>query len=262
MSFADVEIRDGSKQTFQKIMFLDLPQGQSLIRILDADATKFHTHFINKSTIKCLGDNCPVCLNNKRLIVEHPEDFRNIKGYYPYSQRFFVNVLDLTPVKVCTSCGKENKKTGGQFSPTCTCGAFIVNVKETVSNKVKLWGFGARVAARLNEYEKGTLDADGNPIPLNTFDFMLMVTGQGTQKDVMPVPMLQSNKQYDVPEDALFDTSKAVISLEHDEIIQFMKGISLKDIFAARKGAKAEVEEKALTDEIRAKVADRISQIM
>ncbi len=60
----------------RKTEYLELVPGNSVIRIIDEDYYSVETHFINKMSVVCLGEDCPVCKNNRRLILDNPDTFR------------------------------------------------------------------------------------------------------------------------------------------------------------------------------------------
>lgn len=267
--FADIDTKNTNTSTFQKISFLDLQAGQHTIRLLENKSTKIYTHFLaGRTTVACLGEACPICANNKRLLVENPDNFRDIKGWSPRTERFYVNVLDKTSVKTCPSCQKEIKMFNGQFPPTCACGAFIHTVAEHPSNKVKVWNFGNTVGDQLNAFAKSILDANKEPVPLTNYDLNLIVTGAGKEKKTNLIPMVHLNEKVEVPADAFYDLSKAVIHLEAEELLQLQRGVSLKDIFTARKATKVEEkvesvssDEKKLSEMTQAEILAKVSQL-
>lgn len=227
-----------NKESFRKTEFLDLPQGQSIIRILSGpeEAHKYYTHFIKGTYVLCLGDDCPLCKNNTKLIMENPENFRDIPGWSPKQERYAVNVLDKTPVKICANCNAEVKKIGTNFPPMCPkCNQPILTVQETPLNKVKVLAKGVTLAELLNGINASILDSEGNPIGINNFDIILYVTGTGKSQSVTPIPLPDKNEPVNVPAEAKFDLKAVSLSLTADEIAELQKGVSVKDIFAARR---------------------------
>lgn len=259
--FADIETKE--KKTFQKVTFLDLPPGQHIIRILEENATKVHTHFINRSTVLCLEDDCPICQSNKKIFIENPDNFREVKGYSPKSKRYFVNVLDRTPVKVCPKCQTENKKgVNGIFPPSCSaCGTYLNEAEIKPSNKVKLYSFGVGVAEQINAFQQAILDASGEPCPLTSYDIVLIVDGTGKEKKTNLVAQAQRNDPVEVPADAFFDAKNATITLKAEEMLQLQRGVSLKDIFASRKADKADTLTEQVTKETAQDIQEQIEKL-
>lgn len=257
MSFVDKEInREFKKGDFKKTEFMVLGQGAHTIRILEDQAKTLPTHFFmhSKASVLCLEDECPICKNNKDLIRQYPDNFRDQPGYNKVNYRFFVNVLDKTPAKVCTKCGKEYKDVRQTI---CQCGEILPANAEPI-NKVKVLSKGLTLRDDLGSIEKAILDASGTPIGLKNFDIVLMVSGTGRDTKITPVPRTEANQP--VPEGLeLFDLEKATIKLEPTEMLDLQRGISLKDIFAARKAKEVEfvpqeVASQADIDAVQAKV--------
>jgi len=232
-----------SKSTFQKTRFLSVVEGQpAVVRLLQKNSYRVYTHYINQTTVACLDDECPICANNKRLIVENPGDYKNSPGWNSATRRYFTNVLDRTMVKVCpnTECQAENRMIGDKWMPTCyACNTFITAVEEKPSNKVKVFSYGP--------YVKDDLDAlavhpiTRKPVDLFACDIALVATGQSKNKRIKAQLLHDQNDKVEVPEDALYDLEKTVLHLTADELLNLQRGVSLKDIFNARKEDKAEV---------------------
>ncbi len=237
MSFADIEVKfNGQFNKSKRTEFMALPEGAHLIRILQTQAKTKPTHFFNqtKATALCLGDECPICANNRKLIMQFPENFRDQAGYNKVNYRFFVNVLDKTPAKVCAKCGKEYKDTRQTI---CSCGEILPNEIKPL-NKVKVLSKGLTLRDDLDKIDKAIQDNSGTPIGLMNYDIMLMVSGSGRDTKITPVP--RTDIKDSIPENLeLFDIEKVTIVLEPDELLDLQRGVSLKDIFAARKKEEA-----------------------
>lgn len=265
MSFADTQ-KNKSESTFKKFNYFSFEPGRYTIRVLDNSAQKFLTHWINKSTVACLEDECPICKNNKKLIAENPNNFRNVKGWNPSRKVFFINVLDKTHVKVCPNCQAENYKVNNVFPVKCSsCDSIIMKVAEIPSNKVKVFSRGVNVFEQFNMAEESVLDSESNPIPIQSYDFTVVITGTGKEKNVMLMPVPTSNEPVEVPTEALFDLSKAVITLTAEEMLELQRGVSMKDIFAARKVTEAveeEIAEQQISDEALEEIKKRVSSVL
>lgn len=261
------------RKSFEKVTFLRLTPGNHLVRLIQnpEDSLVVYTHYVmNKFTIECPGDGCPVCENNKKLVFEHKEDFRNQKGWSQRTTRYLLNVLDRTLVKTCPSCQAEVKPSGalGKFPNNCPeCNAFVTEVKAMTCNKVKILGFGVKLAGDLNAIEKSICDPTGEPIGLTKFDIVLSVDGKAKTAPT-PIPVTTNNDVVTVPEDMLQDTSNATIKLNPEEILELLRGVTLKDIFKAR-GNKVESsngneffnEDKASTEDL-SKIKDAVSGLL
>jgi len=243
--FFDTEHQE--KKTFEKTRFLTFTFGNHTLRLLGAPKRIF-THFLRgKATIKCLGSDCPLCKNNKALAAEYPNDYTNKSGYYGSTLRYYVNVLDRTIVKTCRNCGEESAPDlNGNYSPACPkCQTFLTEIEPSVSDKVKVINISQTNAELINSAGR-VLDATGNPVGIKAFDFVFMVTHAGSKKIITPIPDKNTNDVVEVPEEMYYDLDKVVIELNPEEILELMKGVSMKDIFAARR---ATAEGEVLVDD-------------
>lgn len=245
------KIREYTKRNFAKAEFLNLTPGMHIVRFLEpTDAAEMvESHFVvtpvTRFSVVCLGEDCPICKNNRRIIQEHPKDFRVQAGYFSKSDRYTINVLDRTPAKICPQCQAEIKKINDVFPTTCpSCSNLVATIEAKPLSKVKLMQLSKTLATQINSIENATLGADGDPIGLPNFDVVFSVTMNGDKKTVTPIPSPSRNDIVEVPKDAFLDKAQGALRMEADEIIDALKGISLKDIFAARK-ATTSVESKA-----------------
>jgi hypothetical protein len=233
MSF--FQTRNPDEKKFEKTPFLVFDFGQHVIRILGKPKVHF-LHFLprQKMMVSCLGPDCPICANNKQIIFEHKENFRDIPGYMGRQTRHYFNVLDRTAVKVCPQCETEAKRgPNGQFPAACPeCNTYLTGEKERPSNKVKVASISETNADLLNQYAIGE---NGEELILNDFDIMFYVTKSGQKKVITPSPVKDNNDKVDIPEDQLFDLDNVVIRLNPTEMVEAVKGVSFKDIFAARR---------------------------
>src|SRR5689334_8205599 len=107
---------------YRKTEYINLWEGEHKVRILESMETKKYTHYVGWSYLECLGDECPICENNKKILYEHHEDYAKVKGWCPKRPRYYINVLDKTPTKVCPKDGKENQPN----AVACTaCGTLL-----------------------------------------------------------------------------------------------------------------------------------------
>jgi hypothetical protein len=228
MPFATIKSRE--KQDFKKTVFMSLDQGQYLVRILDSEAETEFSHWINGTTIKCLDEDCPQCALNKQIIVEHPKDFRQVKGYSPRTQKFLVNIMDLTPVKTCPKCQTQNSKSANICS---NCEQLITEVVPAPSNKVKVLTRGVKLFEQFNAAEDYLNSLEGEQLKVVDVAMVINVSGSGTQKVPTAFP---TNKKLDpIPEGLeLFDLKTVSLTLTRAEMIKLMSGVTLKDILIAR----------------------------
>ncbi len=266
MSFADIEVKFNkpNENSFRKTEWMSLTQGAHTVRILNEQAKTVPTHFFNntKTSVACLGADCPVCQNNKNLIAQFPNNFRDQVEYNKVTYRFFVNVLDKTLAKVC-ECGKEYK---ALVTTICTCGKVLPDAAPL--NKVKLLSKGITLRDDLASIEKAIQTPTGDPIPLTQYDMVLMVSGSGKDTKVTPVPRTESNEPVDIKPEDLFPIENAIIRVTPEEILDIQRGVRLKDIFAARRTKQSDfnpetferIAPQADIDAVNAKVANLFNQ--
>jgi hypothetical protein len=217
--------------------------GMHVVRLL-GDLKGVYCHFASNAMMQCLGDDCPICKNNKKLYIEHGRNARSVSGFVSKQYRHYGNVLDRTPVKVCASCQAENKRgISGQFNPTCVkCGTFITSVESKPSNVVKVINLSDTNAKMLATIQNSILDINGNPLGLNSYDLQFMVV-KTDKKTILPSALPANNDVVTVEDELLFDLNTIPLRLEVDEILNLLRGISLRDIFAARRSQTTPVSE-------------------
>lgn len=219
------------KTEFKKTPFVDL-NSTSVVRILTNGYVSVQTHFINRATVKCLGEGCPVCANNKMLIMQFPDSFRDEAKYSPRRTVNLVNVIDKTLVKLC-ECGIENKVTPGVS--TCQCGKILTG-NAAPSNKVKVLSRGSTLFDDFDNINNAILDATGEPVGLTNYDLTLVVSGVGKAKKITPIAG-QISEAPVVNDADLTDLDRVTIELTATELVDLQRGVSLKDIFAARRAS-------------------------
>lgn len=244
------ESLDRSKSKFQKTVFLDFSYGTHQVRLLSQPVLIFVHYFKNRGSITCLGRDCPVCKANKSLQAEYPENYRQQPGYNPSSPRYYINVLDRSPVKICLNpeCEHENKMDlMGHFPSSCSkCGTFLGESPVQVSNKIKVANISSTNADRLMALQVSVRDDKDEPLGLGNFDLEFLVTNVKGKKDISVQASTKKNSKdvFDVDENDLYDLNKVVIKLDPDDVVQFLRGVSLKDIFAAKSALKIAPEYK------------------
>jgi len=226
-----VDSTSGDYPKDKKVNFLKLSDGNKYtIRILEEKATKVFTHYLNKYSIACLGDNCPICKRTIELSLKNPDTFRKDPEYAPRQKRYYVNVLDKTLVKKCPSCNKEELNMNAGICNDCS----IALVGPEPADTVKVLAKGPAVFGQLNEYNKAILDETGEPKGIHNFDLTFVVSGKGKETKITIIPLPTSDAPVE-GEYELYDVSKVIIALEADEMLDAQRGISLGDIFAARR---------------------------
>jgi hypothetical protein len=241
MSFADISVRPQNQLT--KLRFLSAT-GRAVFRILDEKARKFSAHYVNKTTVQCLGEECPICESNGLIMVKNPNPkvYRQDPGFSPIIQRFAVNVFDKTLVKKCPQCKVENPVS----LPNCTgCNAFITGVAPEPSNTVKILQKGVKLFDQLNSLNDAVLNSLGDKIGLTNFDINLITSGTGTQTTYTAIPsitpqvMAGETVVLEVVPEPLFDLDKAVLKLDRDELLSLKNGVGVRDILIARQAVES-----------------------
>lgn len=222
---------DENGKQFKKTNYLALKPGEYTIRILDAMETKKYAHFIGRGWIECLGDDCPICLNDKKILYEHPEDYAKVQGWCPRRPRFYLNVLDRADgvVKVLS------------------CGPQLIEDLKTMSKAIR------------NEKDER--------IDIRHYDWTLIVKGEGREKETTPShKFFGKETEPEIGEQTLYDLNKCIIRLEPSEMLDVFNGASLKDVFALRRARKQEEEmdfppESVVTDEAKAEISADVDKL-
>lgn len=256
------EVTHNENKTFEKTRFLTMDYGVHIVRFLGAPIRTYAHYLRTKSLmVKCLEEDCPICKVNSQIRAERPDDFFTNPGYFAKSERHYINVLDRTLVKICPNCQAENTMDiSKKFSPTCvSCESFLTDVKPTPSEKVKVLNLSKTLADVVNGFATSVCNAEGEPLDIHTYDIAIMVTKSGQKKNITAYPIPENHDVVEVPEESYYDLEKALIVLTEDELVNLMKGVSLKDIYVARRAGSSELEE-SLT-EASADLDDKIKKL-
>lgn len=251
-------------QTFERPKYLTFIEGKPLIvRILDAQAYHKKVHWINKQrvSILCLEETCPICISNAKIRKENPKNFRNVSGYLPYQNRYMVNVLDRTPVKIDEETGDEYQSFRGDFpSVTSDGNRSLANVQALPSNTIKILERGKTLFEQLLalHMETGEFDEEENLISggLTSFDIKFVTMGEGRDKVVSTIPLVQNADdvapildENELERHILSATGLQFTPTEMEQVAY--ANVPLSDIFAQRRAESAtesETEIKTLAD--------------
>ena len=255
----EIEIRDYSKKDFKVKRFTWTP-GQHTIRILDTKIPMKMCYWFSNGYVESLGWDDPQSTFNKRIRLENPDNYKNIKGYRPPSDRYAVNVLDRTLTKICPNCNADVKAVNGTFPGLClACGVGVVSDLEAKPlNEVRVLQGGKTLFEQFKVRDQDTLDEEGNPRGIQNFDLILHVVGVGNQRQVVAVASTNYDK-VEVPPEKLYNTETLTIKVSEEEMEQLVRGVVLRDIFAARRATtEVEVADEVRTDteEIKRKVEE------
>ena len=233
----NIEIRDYSKKEFTKTKYFIWTPGQHIIRILDEDIPRVTCYWFGTAYVQALGFDDPQAMQNKRIKLENPETFKQIKGYRPPSDRYFVNVLDRSVVKICPSCQSEIKSVNGVFPlvicPVCAKGN-LSGVSIAPLNQVRVLSGGKTLFEQFITLQNSNLLENGEPRGVQNFDIILYVVGTGNQRSTVAVATTNFDAVEVSPEQK-FDTTKQIAKGNEEEMEQLLRGVVLRDIFAARR---------------------------
>ena len=242
--FADFPERRDRTADFNRPVFLRMREGyQLIVRILDSHAEKVLKHWINssKTSVLCLGDECPICQQNETIRRENPKTFQKIKGYIPVQRRWMVNILDRTPVIKDEETGEEYYAVKGKF-PTVTRdgGRSLVNVQSVPSNTIKILERGQTLFEMFAviHADSVTEGDDGETGGITTFDVKLVPAGSGTDMVISVIPQQRNDDVTPILEQnnlTSYILSTVGIELTPDEVTNVVRGVSIRDIFAARR---------------------------
>jgi len=243
--FADFPEKRDRAADFNRPVFLRFREGTPvLVRILDQHAEKVLKHWINKSktSVLCLGDECPICQQNDTIRRENPKTFQKIKGYIPVQRRWMVNVLDRTPVIKDEETGEEYSAVKGKF-PTVTSDGerSLVNIKPEPSNTIKILERGQTLFEMFAVIHADSITEgnDGEEIGgITTMDLKLVAAGSGTDMVISVIPQSRNDDITPILEQnnlTRYVLSAVGIELTPDEVTEIVRGVSIRDIFAARR---------------------------
>lgn len=247
MQFPKLENRRDQSE-FKTPKFLRINEGEMIIRFLGPIIYDVKTHWVSGVTIKCLDEDCPICQNNEKIRIEHPEDYKDIPGYIPWRNSFYTNVYDKTPVKICTDCGSEIQSVKGIFPSSCWKCQTIVSAEEAKpSNTIKVLNRGVQLRDQLKLVNKSVLDENDEEIGIENYDVKFRT---GSNKEPIPIEMPSSNEPVEYNEEDLFELELVPLVLKPEEINDLLRGVKVKDILIAR-NAEADVIESPVEEEIK-----------
>lgn len=223
------ETLDERKESkFKKTEWLTLT-GEITIRILDSMETKVYGHyFMGRGWVECLGDECPICQNNKKILYEHPEDYQKVQGWNARRARYFLNVLD------------------------------------RADGKVKVLGCGPRLIEDLKVMSKAVRNEQDERIDIRNYDWLLLTSGEGRDKKTLPQPKFFGKETTEqVEEGALYDLNNLMVKLTPDEMLDVANGASLKDVFALRRASKQAKEDEfgGISEEVASQINDAVDSM-
>jgi hypothetical protein len=265
--FADIPVYDETKGDFKKVKFLKIIPGYPVrVRVLNKSAYRVSKHYLPKQKISivCLEENCPICANNKKLALQNKDmNYSDIPGIINRQNRFLVNVLNRTKVKTTSTEHVVYAGADGKFpSQHPETGEDLTQIKATSQNTIEVLERGSTLFGQLNGIYDTIRDEEGNKIGLTNFDIILTASGKGRQMTVSAVAQPQFNDEVKLLDTDLYDLTKVPMKLSEDELIQVLNGVSLQDIFEARKSTpKEESELEGIAEDVSLEVEDTIGKL-
>jgi len=242
---------------FKKIQYLKIiPNATIRVRVLDREATLTFKHYLPKHrvSIVCPGDECPICITNKKLIAENQGvSTMQIKGYMPRSARHSVNVLNRTLVKTLSNGDFVYPDIYGKFPKTSASGEDLSKIKSEPLNRVEVLERGNQLFQQLNAHNLNITDDADNPIGIWNYDIVISATGSGRDMITNAIPQPQKNDEVSVSDDEKYDLTSISLRLTPDEIWRLLSDVSLTDVLSARNAdTKDDVDdvERALEDSV------------
>lgn len=195
-----------------------------------------------KTYVKCLGDECPICIRNREIEEKHPDSFREVGDYSPVIPQFAILVLDVTKYVYCQNCGMENNIT----NTTCwKCKTEIKaepepanSWKALVLSKSRISNLAATIKLFQEEYgedygsfyTKLLVKREGGKSQLTFSNFLIT-----KNKEWMKKLLQEKLEDFEFNPEVL--EKYAVTELTADEILSFLSGASLSSIFKTRREA-------------------------
>jgi hypothetical protein len=100
--------------------------------------------------------------------------------------------------------------------------------------KVKVLSRGVTLFDQFDAINNAVLDESGERVGLTGYDITLVISGVGKEKTITPITG-QTTPAPVVDEALLYDLDNVTIKLTATELVDLMRGVSLKDIFSARR---------------------------
>lgn len=239
---------------FKKVQYLKIiPNVTIRIRILDKAATLTFKHYLpnQRISVVCIGEECPICITNRKLIAEHQGIPTNqIKGYYPRNARHSVNVLNRTLVKVSANGEVVYPDMYGKYPKSTASGEDLTKVQAKPLDRVEVLERGNQLFQQFNTYNLNVVDEKDEPIGIWNYDLVISATGSGRNMVTNVVPQPQKNDVVEVNEDDLYDLENISLKMSADEIWKLLSGVSYSDILSARHGTEMDEIDTALEDAV------------
>ncbi|KKN45708.1 hypothetical protein LCGC14_0680260 [marine sediment metagenome] len=258
MSYSNFPQYEYEASDYSKTNYLRFQEGvPTTVRIISEGSRYVAKHFLTKirTSILCLGEQCPICERNKTLREQHGRNANKQSDYIAIQNRNMLNVLDRTLVIVDEETGDEYSAHKGTF-PTITKDGkrSLIDVTPQPSNSIKVLERGKRLFEQFDVNHNEYQHLGG----IRGFDIKLVTMGAGKTMSISVVPLPERNDDITellegLEEPVLEDLG---IQLSPDEVLEAASGVTLRDIYAARKSDETESDTSAVDAELVGSLAD------
>jgi hypothetical protein len=215
---------------FEKKQYAVIQEGKPLLfQLLDEKATMFIVHTLKTS-------------DGRWVKVPHVADSTLLNEawfnkQYPQTVKYQTNILEVTPYVV-------NEKSGSKFSVLSgraperdpVNGDDLRNLPRTPLNEVKILEGGKTLFGQLNSLI-GSLMAENPSLDMHKVVFQLQASGSGKNKVTTVFPRTDIQGQ-DYTKYSGYEL--ILTEFTDEEISKMLKGVALKEIFAARRNEATE----------------------
>jgi hypothetical protein len=191
------------------------------------------THWVQgrKLPVRCLGGECPICDRNKSINYDnkHPDFIRRDTSN-------IVNVIDLTPVKICPHCEFMNDKAATKCVNE-ECNKIIIDVDVQPLKAVRYLEGNESLFTQIRMTIGQTLSNLGlEKEDIQKLVFVITRTKHQDRNVHTIFPSIGDKDAVEADEyrDRIFNYEDTGIHFSHDEMVMLMNGASFKDVIAKR----------------------------
>ena len=221
---------------------------KTIFHLLDTKINVVDTHYVpNVGYIACNGEGCTFCENNKAIYKRSPKTFRNEVGYFGNSTKYLMNVYETTPVIICPKCGNYYKNLNIR---ECSCSQSLIGIQPVPLNRNLILRVGKRVFEAIqsflrdpstkiddaDDYKKIIEKFGGKMPPVSAWIMKIEVSATDkTKQDFSVNPNPDKVTPFEYSEQLRDLNDGGYLVLSNSEMLEISHGVSLKDIFNARK---------------------------
>jgi hypothetical protein len=257
MSGSFFDVYNEPKEKFVKSNFTDYIKLENnvpvKVQLIPKAAEKVYKHWFptmgKKLPLKCLGNECPLCSRNQA--VDYDKDH---KDFIARQESTLINVLDLTPSKICPKCSSINPKNAVK----CTsdgCDQMLVDVEVQPMNVVRYIDASYTLGKRIEGDIEGNLDNMGVWVKKSDDDHPTIKQVASLPIAIKMFPISEKKSDYNIPfpleydkintEDYLdkaFSAKDVGIELNYNEMMMLIAGSTFKEVMESRKETPANKE--------------------